>query len=75
MQSIVIIFFSDNSSAEKRPSLSPRNLCIVIPFNSQDDIPVVPVSWTFPPFFFNASAIFYTRWLLPVPADPKIKRL
>jgi hypothetical protein len=35
----------------------------------------VPVSWTFFPFFFNASAIFYTRWLLPVPADPKIKRL
>ena len=36
---------------------------MIIPFNSDNDI---PVSWNFPPIFFNSSAICFII-LLPVP--------
>ena len=59
MQSVVIILFlivayvvslrilADISSDVYRPSLSPKQLWIVIPSNRDEAIPVVPVSCTF----------------------------
>jgi len=73
MQSVVIILFllvayvvllrilAGNYSDVYWSSLSATQLWIVIPYNRDEAIPVVPVRCTFLPIFLNSSAIFLTR--------------
>jgi hypothetical protein len=52
-----------------RPSLSPKQLWIVIPYNRDEAIPVVPVSWTFDynqPIHLYSFIHCYGNWLFTV---------